>query len=737
MAETLASQFLKCIQHERDQDIKQTEEILKTLPLSKLVANGYAIRHLTLENIRSGLAGKLYVELGPDHSITDEIARGDIKVGDTVVIKPQQSSASSSSSGRSKPRGKTRAKAGHKHKDTASISIHDNDVVESNGVRCSGVVYKLSPRQLVVAVDEQQEQDTTQLYSVQRLVVTKTANTVTYKRMESTMKRLSEWIQGTVKDTTLSNNAIIDYLLPLKKQNPPNDPTKMIPIRSPRDTLTLAFFNEKLNESQRHAIAFTLNNQISIIHGPPGTGKTYTLVELIQQLVHMGERVLVCGPSNISVDTILERLAKVMPGDKLLRIGHPARLLESNLCHSLDILSRSGSRGAIIADIYNDIDRTIKDIKRTKNYKDRKAGWQEVKELRRELRVREQRVIKELILDAKVVVATLHGSGSKELCSVYKAVGQSSEPTNEEPTHVFDTLIIDEVSQSLEPQCWIPLVAHCKSNIKRLVLAGDNKQLPPTIKTEDDPKVKVTLETTLFDRLVKQYGDSFRKLLDTQYRMNDKIMEFPSREMYGGKLIAAESVRSGLLTDLPGVKPNDDTCESFIWYHTQGEEFYENEIEIEGGGSAGDVKGGLALAQSRYNENEALLVKRHVVSLIKSGVPSEDIGIITPYSAQVATLKSLISEVYPNVEISTVDGFQGREKEVIVLSLVRSNDKFEVGFLKEERRLNVAMTRPKRQLCVIGNIETLQRSGNKYLKDWASWGEEHADIRYPSLDDIL
>ena len=339
MAEALASQFLKCIQHERDQDIKQTEEILKTFPLSKLVTNGYAIRHLTLENIRSGLAGKLYVELGPDHAITDEIARGDIKVGDTVVIKPQSSlaSSSSSSSGKSKPRGKTKVKAGHKHKGT-SIPIHDNNVAESDGIRCNGVVYKLSPRQLVVTVDEQQEQDTTKLYSVQRLVVTKTANTVTYKRMETTMKRLIELIQG----TTPSGNTIIDFLLPSREQGPPGDPTTAIPIRPPRDTSTLTFFNENLNASQRHAIAFSLNNQISIIHGPPGTGKTYTLVELIQQLVREGERVLVCGPSNISVDTILERLAKVMPGEYLLRIVHPARLLESNLSHSLYILSRSG-----------------------------------------------------------------------------------------------------------------------------------------------------------------------------------------------------------------------------------------------------------------------------------------------------------------------------------------------------------------------------------------------------------
>jgi len=275
------------------------------------------------------------------------------------------------------------------------------------------------------------------------------------------------------------------------------------------------------------------------------------------------------------------------------------------------------------------------------------------------------------------------------------------------------------VSQAMEPQCWIPLISHSQSQMKRLVLAGDNKQLPPTIKTADNDKILHTLETTLFDRLVAMQGEAFKCLLNVQYRMNQEIMKFPSMVMYQDKLIADESVARILLQDLPGVDNNDDTSIPLMWYDTQGDEFPEN---------FDDDDDDDEIMQSKYNENEALLVKHHVEMLIGSNIPQSDIGIIAPYSAQVSLLKSLMREQYPGVEISTVDGFQGREKEVIVLTLVRSNDKFEVGFLKEARRLNVAMTRSKRQLCVIGNMETLQRSRNDYLKYWATCSEDNSEV---------
>lgn len=653
----LADQFLNSISHERDQDVSQTEKLLNTLPLVRLVKAGYAITNLNLENLRTGLGGKIYMELGPDNAIDQEIMRGDVKVGDIVIIGPVKSKSKEES-------------------------------------RCSGVVFKMTSQQLVVSIEEPMEEEAVKLY-FSRLYVLKTTNTITYKRMESSMRKLKEM-------ESLKGNSIIQFLLEGK------------PFHASAPEKTVKFHNESLNGPQRQAIKFSLSNEISMIHGPPGTGKTYTLVELIQQLVEKGQRVLVCGPSNISVDTILERLAKVLPGNSLIRIGHPARLLERNLAHSLDVLSKSGDAGKIVKDIYKEIDQTIASIKKSRSFHDRREGWKTVKDLRKELRLREKKVINDLIMESRVVVATLHGSSSKELLSTYNTIPK-----------LFDTLIIDEVSQSLEPQCWIPLISHQQSNIGKLVLAGDNKQLPATLKTEDDKKVQRILSTTLFDRLVKQYDESFKQLLTIQYRMNEEIMEFASQEMYGGKLVADESVARQRLTDLPGVDVNEDTEVALIWYDTQGDDFPESSDEDKD------------IAASRFNENEALLVQDHISKLIDSNVPQDVIGIISPYSAQVGIMKRLLHEKYPLVEISTVDGFQGREKEVIILSLVRSNDNFEVGFLKDDRRLNVAITRPKKQLCVIGNMEILERSRVPFLEHWSHWSEESTEIRYPDINDLL
>lgn len=696
MNKDFATSFLQIIEHEKNQDVEQTAEILKSLPLTKLVESGYAINNLILQNIRTGLAGKIYVELGPDNAISDEIKQNDIKVGDIVIIKNYQKDSQSYS--KHSKRDNKHNKSKEKLRNGASKNTDLEDI------SCSGVVYKMSQQLLVISIDEAQENNATMLYKFNRFYTVKTTNTIVYKRMESTMRKLFEF------EETPSNH-IVQLLLNLSSFTP----------RHIAEDVT--FFNKGLNQSQMDAIKFSLSNNISIIHGPPGTGKTYTLIELILQLVkNKDQRVLVCGPSNISVDTILERLSKHLPGNLLLRIGHPARLLECNLSHSLDILCKSGENGQILKDIYKDIDKTIKDIKKIKSFKERKEAWQEVKQLRKELRVRERKIIKDLVIEARVVIATLHGSSSKDLCSVYNTEQK-----------LFDTIIIDEVSQSLEPQCWIPLISHYKSNYTKLVLAGDNKQLPPTVKTEDDNEIKLKLETTIFDRLEKIYKDQFKNLLNVQYRMNSQIMEFASDEMYQGKLIADESVSNKTLLDLPNVEENDDTISPVIWYDTQGDDFVESMEIISTNSSSNSISN---IIGSKYNENEALLVKLHVKHLVDSNVSEDDIGVISPYSAQVSLLKKIIHPNYPNIEISTVDGFQGREKEVIILTLVRNNENFEIGFLSEERRLNVAMTRPKKQLCVIGSIEMLQRCGNQYLKRWANWSEENSDLRYPDINEL-
>ena len=448
------------------------------------------------------------------------------------------------------------------------------------------------------------------------------------------------------------------------------------------------------------------------------TGKTYTLIELILQLVQRRLRILVCGPSNISVDNIVERLAPhKIP---MTRLGHPARLLPSVLDHSLDVLTQTSDAAEIVKDVRKEMDVKQASIKKTRSGRERKAIYGELKELRKEYREREKQCITNLVGGSKVILATLHGAGGFQL-------------KNEQ----FDVVIIDEASQALEAQCWVPLLT-----AKKVILAGDHLQLPPTIKSTNTkvpppkakPKskgmvespVKTSLEITLFDRLLSLHGPSIKTTLTTQYRMHEKIMQFPSDEMYDSNLIAADSVRTRLLKDLPyEVEDTDDTREALVFYDTQGGDFLEKE-EDEGGENT--TKKAI-MSDSKSNDMEAALVKVHVNNLVDAGVLPEDIAIVTPYNAQLALLSHDLKEQLPGIELGSVDGFQGREKEAVIGSLVRSNAEHEVGFLAEKRRLNgnnhiyrlqslhygltspfpVAMTRPKRHLCVIGDSETVGR----------------------------
>ena len=458
----------------------------------------------------------------------------------------------------------------------------------------------------------------------------------------------------------------------------------------------IEWVNPSLNDSQKDAIRFAIaSREVALIHGPPGTGKTHTLIELILQLSKQKLRLLVCGPSNISVDNIVERLAphKV----PIIRIGHPARLLPSVLDHSLDVLTRTSDAAAIVQDVRKEMDAKQASIKKTRNGRERKAIYGDLKELRREYRERERKCVDNLVRESKVVLATLHGAGGFHLKKVE-----------------FDVVIIDEASQALEAQCWVPLLS-----AQKVVLAGDHLQLPPTIKSlnsktkpkkgaeASDAGKGMTLEITLFDRLLALHGPSIKRMLTTQYRMHEKIMTFPSAELYEGKLVAAEGVKARLLKDLPyGVSDTDETREPLIFLDTQGGDFPER-TEDEGiGRSAGK---GANLGDSKSNELEAALVQAHVARLVEAGVRAEDIAVVTPYNAQVsltrlhrilkvarrmtimlqlALLARLLQSEFPGIELGSVDGFQGREKEAVVLSLVRSSAEQGVGFLGERRRLN-------------------------------------------------
>ena len=448
--------------------------------------------------------------------------------------------------------------------------------------------------------------------------------------------------------------------------------------------------SDSLNDSQKSAIKFALaSKEIALIHGPPGTGKTHTIIELILQLLKQSLHLLVCGPSNISVDNIVERLAphKV----PMVRLGHPARLLPSVLNHSLDVLTKTSDAAALVQDIRKELDAKQASIRKTKSGRERKGIYGEMRELRKEYRERERGCVDNLIRGSKVVLSTLHGAGGHQLRQAQ-----------------FDVVIVDEASQALEAQCWVALLA-----AKKAVLAGDHLQLPPTIKSlnskssatsqsppQEDGKQKnpavpvprnATLENTLFDRLLALHGPSIKRMLTTQYRMHSAIMSFPASSLYSNELIAAPSAASRLLHQLPyepPVEETENTQSPLVFYDTQGGDFPEKADDGLDGSSTKKRRTISALGESKSNELEAALVLQHVRNLFDAGVREDDIAVIAPYNAQVALLGQLLKARYPGVELGSVDGFQGREKEAVVVSLVRSNPEREVGFLGEKRRLN-------------------------------------------------
>ncbi|KAJ5306009.1 hypothetical protein N7508_005024 [Penicillium antarcticum] len=669
-----------------------------------LQATGSALTGLVLSQCRTGMGGRVVGEFTPDPAITSEESRSSdgtprfsahgLRVGDVVRVNDV-------AAGGKKWNGKDGGK--EKEKDGKG---------EKGGPE--GVVTRTSERAVWIAFGQQggggrskEEDEAVEELWGKKLWAIKLANDVTYRRMRQTMEKI---VKMTDSDYSHFMRVAFGQTTPLRPDEEAAGPVE--------------FIDPTLNDSQKDAIRFALASQdIALIHGPPGTGKTHTLIELIMQMVQRKKRILVCGPSNVSVDNIVERLApKKVP---VVRIGHPARLLPSVLEHSLEVLTQTSDAGGIVKDVRKEIDEKQASIRKTRSGRERRGIYDDLKQLRKEFRERESKCVDNLVRESSVVLATLHGAGGHQL-----------------KNQRFDVVIIDEVSQALEAQCWISLLG-----AEKVVLAGDHLQLPPTVKstgqkskeaqskgkTEDSDKELlkgVSLERTLFDRLLALHGSGIKRMLTTQYRMHEKIMRFPSDELYEGKLIAGEAVKARLLVDLPyEVEGTDDTQEPLVFWDTQGGDFPEK-VEDEEIGKKG------LLGDSKSNEMEALVVARHVDNLVDAGIRPESIAVITPYNGQLALLSRILREKYPGIELGSVDGFQGREKEAVVVSLVRSNEQHEVGFLGEKRRLNVAMTRPKRHLCICGDSETISH-GSSFLKHWMDFLEEHADLRYPDASDIL
>jgi hypothetical protein len=423
-----------------------------------------------------------------------------------------------------------------------------------------------------------------------------------------------------------------------------------------------------LNESQRQAVAFALAApDLAILHGPPGTGKTTAVAELIRLAVARGEKVLACAPSNLGVDNLLERL--LAAGLDVVRLGHPARVLPGLLDSTLDAQAAAHPDARLarkLAKEARDLFRRAGKWTRSKPAPGEKQALRsDGRRLMADARRLERQAAESVIARAAVVGATLTGLDAETL-------GQRT----------FDLAVIDEACQSAEPASWVPVL-----RAKRIVLAGDHCQLPPTVLSREAQAGG--LAVSLMERVVARFGPTVTRRLQVQYRMHAAIAAFSSEEFYESDLIPDPTVAGHLLRDLPGVAATPLTESAARFIDTAGAGYDE---EAEPGTS------------SRRNPREAALAAAKVSELLAAGVRPRDVAVITPYSGQVRWLRERLD---PAIEVDSVDGFQGREKEAVIVSLVRSNPEGEVGFLSDVRRTNVAMTRARRLLVVIGDSATL------------------------------
>lgn len=423
-----------------------------------------------------------------------------------------------------------------------------------------------------------------------------------------------------------------------------------------------------LNATQEEAMNKVLHaKDVAIVHGPPGTGKTTTLVEAVYETLHRENQVLVCAQSNMAVDWISEKL--VDRGVSVLRIGNPSRVNDKMLSFTYE---RRFESHPDYPQLWS-IRKAIRELyARSRKGAEREAVRQKINSLKDRATELEIRINESLFSEARVIACTLVGSANRLL------TGQK-----------FGTLFIDEAAQALEAACWIPI-----RKADRVILAGDHCQLPPTVKAPE--ALRAGLGHTLMQTIVKNKPDTV-SLLKLQYRMNDEIMRFSSEWFYGGMLQSAPEVKYRSILDF------DTPIE---WINTEGLDCNEEFI--------GENYG-------RINKSEAELsieqLKGYITKIGRERFLNEriDVGMISPYKAQVQYLRRLVRNdaffkpYRQAITINTVDGFQGQERDVILISLVRANEEGQIGFLNDLRRMNVAITRARMKLIILGDASTLTR----------------------------
>lgn len=452
-----------------------------------------------------------------------------------------------------------------------------------------------------------------------------------------------------------------------------------------------------LNPTQERAVNEVLwAKDVAIVHGPPGTGKTTTLVEAINETLMRESQVLVCAQSNMAVDWISEKL--VDRGINVLRIGNPTRVNDKMLGFTYE---RRFESHADYPQLWA-IRKAIRELR--KNRKKASENYhQKMDRLKSRAAEIELRINAELFGEARVIACTLVGSAHHLLEGMK-----------------FGTLFIDEAAQALEAACWIPM-----RRASRVILAGDHCQLPPTVKSI--AALRAGLGKTLMERIAENKPEVVT-LLKIQYRMNDEIMRFSSDWFYGGKVESAPQIKYRSVLDYDHPITWIDTSNEENQITIEGEDAPEDSASTASSVSAANQNSDLNFKEQfvgesfgRINKAEAeltlLTLAEYFTKIGKQRVLEEriDVGIISPYRAQVQYLKKLIKKYeffkpYRRlISVNTVDGFQGQERDVILISLVRSNDEGQIGFLKDLRRMNVAMTRARMKLIILGNKDTMTK----------------------------
>jgi predicted DNA helicase len=640
--------FKKLIRLEQLEEMSFHLNEINSIPGFQREKKGRAILGLTARELGRGLGGIHLVRLNREHVLPDT----EIGVGDIVILS-----------------------SGH-----------------PSGEEAQAVVMEKGNSHLIVAYP-----DPPPAYIFRKKIrLDLFANDVTFKRMMEALFSL--------KEAEPLSTLLLNKKAPTKNAGFPE----------------LKFVQQQLNTHQKNAVTESLRSaEVFLIHGPPGTGKTTTLVEAIIQHARKGYKVLATADSNTAVDNIVEKLLALKT--HVLRIGNPARLNAAIISVSIDQQIQDNpdyQQAAALREMTVDLkeeqkkylqptaqtrrglsDSQILTLSRkgstqrgiSQSNIHRMAEWinaqRQINVLFEEARKLEKAALKQLIDSVDILCATNSSAGSEIL-----------------QQFSFDVVFIDEATQSMEPSCLIPMVKG-----KKWVLAGDHKQLPPTVLSREASG----LYLTLFERWISSCSSEQMSMLRVQYRMNQDIMRFPNEEFYGGKLIASPKVKHHHIGQLSGFRMPEHFTGNFRQLLDPSMPVCMVDIV---NGRERQIPGSFSF----YNEEEVNAIEQIVQHLMFCRMFPEDLGIISPYEQQVNLLKTKLKDYA--IEIKTVDGFQGREKEIIIISLVRSNDTGNIGFLNDHRRLNVAITRARRKLIIAGHVSTMQQN-EMYKKLYQAIGQ--------------